>query len=181
MRAVAQCAIEGGEVGVEVAPNGGERRESRCSQATKSSAFSRQVVHGRRVDDGRHAIFFLPFSRAKEELQAIKIPAQFSLMSHSKLDTPLDNQQGPQSGRSLQIWAVDVSEWPATQSSKGALQPLLNEFFEPHEGQAASSSSSQKEKDIHQRVLRYVREIDRTSEQARDPRPARGPQHADLN
>lgn len=57
----------------------------------------------------------------------------------------------------LQVWAVDISTWPKGASAKEELTPLVEELLR---------SRREGNGDDVQRVMRYVREIDRTSEAA---------------
>lgn len=57
----------------------------------------------------------------------------------------------------MQIWAVDISQWPEEQSSKEALDPLLRQFF----------SHDADQENTTQKVTRYVRGVDRIRESRR--------------
>lgn len=57
----------------------------------------------------------------------------------------------------LQVWAVDISTWPKGASAKEELTPLVEKLLRSRRGGNG---------DDVQRVMRYVREIDRTSEAA---------------
>lgn len=57
----------------------------------------------------------------------------------------------------LQVWAVDISTWPKGASAKEELRPLVEKLLRSRRGGNG---------DDVQRVMRYVREIDRTSEAA---------------
>lgn len=62
------------------------------------------------------------------------------------------------SASSAQIWAVDISSWPKSRSTVTALQPLVERFF-VHE---AVGSGAEREQQSVAKVMRYMREVDRT-------------------
>ena len=57
----------------------------------------------------------------------------------------------------LQVWAVDISTWPQGASGKEELTPLVEQLLRSKRGSDGDDA---------QRVMRFVREVDRTSEAA---------------
>ncbi|PWN22849.1 hypothetical protein BCV69DRAFT_280459 [Microstroma glucosiphilum] len=62
------------------------------------------------------------------------------------------------SASSAQVWAVDISSWPQSRSTTAALQPLVDRLF-AHE---ADEIGLKDQKQSVAKVMRYMREVDRT-------------------